>query len=81
MALFDFSNSQSILLASFNFADLKYSNNSLYYRLHSTQTMFVYILSKKQNGGRRRHRPSIPVICPLDNNYYVLHTLTLSLIM
>ena len=27
--------------------------------------MFVYILNKKQNGGRPRRRP-IPVICPLD---------------
>ena len=60
MALFDFSNSQSILLASI-LPIYKYSNDSLYYRLYSTQTMFVYILKKKQNGGRRRRRP-IPVI-------------------
>ena len=37
--------------------------------------MFVYILNKKQNGGRRRRRP-IPVICPLDIMmlFYTLNT-------
>ena len=60
-----FLTSQSILLASFHFGNLNISNTGLYYRLYSTQIVFVYFL-KKQNGGRPQLiRPT--AICSLDN--------------